>query len=59
MTFSLNVITCINVLQMIARKSCLLTCSCDDSDKVLHSLALAKLPLSQSGTVAVIVNPDW
>ncbi len=39
-------------------KSWLLTCSCDDSDKVLHPLAMSKLPLSQRSTVAVIVDPD-
>lgn len=36
----------------------LLTCSCDDGDKVLHSLAMTELLLSQSSTVAVIVDPD-
>lgn len=35
-----------------------LACSCDDSDKVLHSLAMAKLLLSQSSTVAIVVDPD-
>lgn len=35
-----------------------ITCSCDDGDKVLHPLSVAKLLLSQGSAVAVIVHPD-
>lgn len=57
-TFLYYYVISLNPYKLLMDFSWYLTCSCDDSDKVLHSLAMAKLLLSQSSTVAIVVHPD-